>query len=107
MSSVIRRVVSGILVMASPIVLLLSTPVDADAYALESYCKWPGYHIKYNNSTSGKYLFPATYAASDWTHTSTKIYLDQVSTGQWVQERAINHGNNGFDGYTYWSCDYV
>jgi matrixin len=102
-----RRFLALVLVIASPVVLLVSMPVDAGAYSLESYCKWPGYHIKYKNTTSGKYASPSTSAAIAWTSTPTKIYLDAVSSGQWVQERAVNHGNTSYDGITYWSCDYV
>lgn len=92
------------LLLMSPVALQLSAPLNVAAYNLDEGCKWPD-TILYTNNATGKYLSPAVYAANDWTSTPTKIYLE--SGGNYVYMRSVNHGNDGYDGITYWSCDYV
>lgn len=104
MRRLLRTCVGVVLILPS---IVVAFPTNASAYALEGGCKWPD-TIYYENSTSGNYSTPANYATYDWTGTPTKIYLKPYQGyPPYVDMRALNHGNNGDDGITYWNCDYV
>lgn len=93
-----------ILVILATIILIPAFfSKGAAAYLLEG-CKWPGYTIYWYTDTTGDYETQTTNSALAWSATPTRISTSFSTTNQWIIVHAVNNGNDGHPGITYYLC---